>query len=141
MSLISPENVGSKNIFKWGNNFSWTYNGEVTDSIKDRVKKAGGNVEGVLRCSLSWFNHDDLDIHVIEPDGNNIYYNNKKNFDTTGKLDVDMNDAVYIGNSDEDILTCKNAGIFSVLIDRKEHKHDLKPDKVIESLYEIADLA
>ena len=45
-----------------------------TSYIKEKVKNAGGNVNGVLRCSLSWFNYDDLDIHVKEPGGNHIYY-------------------------------------------------------------------
>lgn len=86
MSLVAPVNQDAKHMFKWDNNFSWTYNGEVADSIKERVRKAGGNVSGVLRCSLSWFNYDDLDIHVREPNGNHIYFANK-----CGKLDVDMN--------------------------------------------------
>jgi hypothetical protein len=91
MSLISPINKDSKHMFKWNNNFSWAYNGEVADSIKERVKKAGGNVSGVLRCSLSWYNYDDLDIHVIEPSGNKIYFRRTKNNYTSGQLDVDMN--------------------------------------------------
>lgn len=91
VSLVAPQDSESKHIFKWGNNFSWSYNGEVTDSIKERVKNAGGNVNGVLRCSLSWFNYDDLDIHVIEPGGNEIFYGKRRNFRTTGRLDVDMN--------------------------------------------------
>jgi hypothetical protein len=91
MSLIAPVNEDSRRIFKWDNNFSWAYNGEVADSIKERVKKAGGNVNGVLRCSLSWFNYDDLDIHVREPDGNHIYYGNRSGHSTSGALDVDMN--------------------------------------------------
>lgn len=91
VSLIAPQNKNSKNMFKWGNNFSWTYNGEVADSIKERVKNAGGNVTGVLRCSLSWFNYDDLDIHIIEPNGNHIFYSQPKNTYTSGVLDVDMN--------------------------------------------------
>lgn len=91
MSLIAPKNPDSPNIMKWNNNFSWSYNGNVTDSIKERVKSAGGNVNGVLRISLSWFNFDDLDLHVIEPYKNEIYYSNKMNAKTTGRLDVDMN--------------------------------------------------
>lgn len=91
MSLIAPVNASAPNIFKWGNNFSWAYSGEVTDSIKERVKKAGGNVTGHLRCSLSWGNYDDLDIHAKEPGGNHIYYGSKSNSVTSGKLDVDMN--------------------------------------------------
>lgn len=90
MSLIAPINPEAPPIFKWGNNFSWSYEGEVTDSIKERVKAAGGNVSGVLRCSLSWFNYDDLDLHVIEPNGTHIYYR-RSSSPTSGRLDVDMN--------------------------------------------------
>jgi hypothetical protein len=91
MSLIAPVNKDSKRIFKWDNNFSWSYNGEVTDSIKERVKKAGGSVTGDLRCSLSWFNYDDLDIHLIEPKGGITIYYGRKSSPKGGKLDVDMN--------------------------------------------------
>lgn len=90
VSLVSPKDKNAMPIFKWGNNFSWSYQGEVTDSIKERVRKAGGDVTGVLRCSLSWFNGDDLDIHVIEPDGKHIHYGDKKSL-SSGTLDVDMN--------------------------------------------------
>ncbi|KHD09218.1 hypothetical protein PN36_30640 [Candidatus Thiomargarita nelsonii] len=97
MSLIAPIHLESKGIFKWANNFSWSYNGEVTDSIKDRVKKAGGRVDGILRCSLSWFNYDDLDIHVIEPNGNHIKFPKAREVQpSSGVLDVDMN----VGDSD-----------------------------------------
>jgi hypothetical protein len=91
MNVLAPVYKDVKNIFKWDNNFSWSYNGGVADSIKERVKNAGGNVNGVLRCSLSWFNYDDLDIHVREPNGNHIYYSRKENHTTSGRLDVDMN--------------------------------------------------
>ena len=91
MSLIAPVHEDSKHIFKWDNNFSWAYTGEVADSIKERVKRAGGNVTGDLRASLSWFNYDDLDIHVKEPNGTHIHYGSKVSRSTGGKLDVDMN--------------------------------------------------
>lgn len=87
MSITTCENKDARNIFQWNNNFAWSYNGDVADSdIKQRVKAAGGNVSAPLRISLGWFNTDDLDIHVIEPDGNHISFQNK-----CGKLDVDMN--------------------------------------------------
>lgn len=92
MSLIAPKYDDTPNILKWGNNFSWSYNGNVTDSIKEKVKRAGGNINGVLRISLSWFNYDDLDLHVREPGGNHIYHGNSGQIHpSSGVLDVDMN--------------------------------------------------
>lgn len=71
VSLVAPVTESAPNILKWGNNFSWTYNGEVTDSIKERVKACGGNVTGDLRFSIQWNdntpNLDDLDAHCIQP--------------------------------------------------------------------------
>lgn len=90
VSLIAPANEGAPNLFKWDNGFSWSYNGEVTDSIKERVKAAGGNVAGDLRVSLSWYNSDDLDLWVHEPSGGKIYHGSKVGR-SKGTLDVDMN--------------------------------------------------
>lgn len=87
VSLTAPQHEDSKRLFKWKNDFAWSYDGNITDSIKEKVKKAGGNVTNAkLRVSLAWFNYDDLDIHVIEPNGSHIYFRDKQ-----GKLDVDMN--------------------------------------------------
>lgn len=77
---------GPERLFKWNNNFAWSYDGDVTDSVKQRVKAAGGNINALLRVSLSWFNFDDLDLHAITPRRDHIYFVNK-----AGVLDVDMN--------------------------------------------------
>jgi hypothetical protein len=80
---------GPERLFRWNNNFAWSYDGEVADSVKQRVKRAGGNIHALLRVSLAWYNYDDLDIHCWTPkQHDHIYYGNK-----LGILDVDMNAA------------------------------------------------
>jgi hypothetical protein len=88
VSLVAPCDPESGQLFKWPNRFSWTYAGEVADSIKERVKRAGGNVSGDLCCRLAWSNYDDLDLHMKEPDGGHIYYGNKGPSSLGGQLDV-----------------------------------------------------
>lgn len=90
VSLLTSQEPDAPHLFKWNNNFSWSYTGAIADSIKERVKAAGGNVIGELRTSLSWYNHDDLDIHVVEPNNVLISYMSKLS-PSSGKLDVDMN--------------------------------------------------
>lgn len=95
VSLLTAVNKDSKSMFKWDNTFSWSYTGGITDSIKEKVKAAGGRVDGELRVSLSWSNYDDLDIHVIEPDKNHIYFRNRGiKHSSSAMLDVDANGGV-----------------------------------------------
>lgn len=91
VSLVGPANPDAPSMFKWNNGFSWSYTGGVADSIKERVKSAGGNVTGKLRISLSWSNSDDLDLHVIDPRGTETFYGNKGPSPSGCQLDVDMN--------------------------------------------------
>jgi hypothetical protein len=96
MSLIAPTNKDDKSLLQWRNNFSWSYNGNVTDAeMKNKVSRRGGNVEGVLRCSLDWSgkaNHDlDLHCNFSSPSKvGHLYYGNKSNSFIEGSLDVDI---------------------------------------------------
>lgn len=90
VTMTGPSDPEAPNLMKWDNSFAWSYTGGMADSpIKERVKMAGGNVSGWMRASLSWSNHDDLDLHFTAENKERVYYGNKK-----GKLawlDVDMN--------------------------------------------------
>lgn len=97
VSLTTSKITESKPIFKWTNNYSWTFNGNLAGEsmIKENVKNAGGKIDGLLRCSLQWNDEDtkgivDFDLHCQESDGSHIYYSNKRSGVTKGWLDVDM---------------------------------------------------
>lgn len=95
VSLIAPVNKDAKNMMKWSNPFSWAYSGNMTDSeMKERVKNAGGAVDGVLRFSIQWnagkdWNRDDFDAHCKTP-CQHIFFNHMIDSKTQGRLDVDV---------------------------------------------------
>ena len=100
VSLTAPCNKDSKSMFKWNNALGWAYSGNITDSdMKENVKNAGGNVNGVLRFSIQWNENGtdncDLDAHCIEPNGREIYfgtYRKPSKSPLSGQLDVDIID-------------------------------------------------
>lgn len=102
VTLTTSANKNSKPIFKWPNNYSWTYNGNLAGKsmIEEEVKKAGGVVDAPFRFSIMW-NEDgrdivDLDAHCVESSlaGNanyEIYFGARSCWSPRdGKLDVDM---------------------------------------------------
>jgi hypothetical protein len=109
MAITAPvhivEDKPTSKLFKWDNDFAWTYVGNISDSIKERVKAAGGATDAVMRVSLAWNNKDDLDIHAWEPNSHRIYFGNKgqRSPGNKGMLDVDMNAGSTTPNPVENI--------------------------------------
>lgn len=63
----------------------------IDAEIKARVTQAGGMYDNVdIRASLLWNNRNDLDLHVVPPSGEEVFYGHKQSA-CGGWLDVDMN--------------------------------------------------
>ena len=64
---------------------------DIDAEIQQRVEAAGGQYKNVdIRASLIWNNLNDLDLHVVPPSGEEIFYGHKQS-ECGGWLDVDMN--------------------------------------------------
>lgn len=64
---------------------------DIDAEIQQRVEAAGGQYKNVdVRASLIWNDRNDLDLHVIAPSGEEIYYGHKHSV-CKGWLDVDRN--------------------------------------------------
>lgn len=58
-------------------------------AIQSRVKSAGGS-SGRVQFSLVWAGRNDLDLHVIAPSGERVFFHNKDS-KCYAELDIDMN--------------------------------------------------
>ncbi|MBK7828093.1 hypothetical protein [Nannocystis sp.] len=96
MALVTAASADAPPILQWDaegqrNPLSWYYHAGIDAEIKRRVEGAGGQYEGVdIRASLLWDNRNDLDLHVITPAREHIYFGAKRS-GCGGWLDVDMN--------------------------------------------------
>lgn len=72
MALTAPVHPEPKQLFRWDNDFAWSYAGNMADSdIRKAVQAKGGRVDGAFRFSHSW-NHAKrnaslMDLHVFMP--------------------------------------------------------------------------
>lgn len=118
VTLLAPVDATAGSLFYWGNNFTWSYKGGLTDSAMRRaVQERGGSVDGVIRFSHSW-NHDGhrntslMDGHVFMPASNikpesgindsygnseRVGWNHRSHSKSGGVQDVDHVQAARVG--------------------------------------------
>lgn len=140
MSLVAPVHKDSTNLFKWDNNFSFSYKGEVADSMKERVKAAGGNTDGVLRFTIQWNesgdNQNDYDAHCEEPNGNHIWFSNKgRRHPSSGMLDVDIinpGNKVAVENIIYTDINKLHEGVYKFYVNLYSHRGGVGFDAEIE---------
>lgn len=69
----------------------------VINEIQNRLSRENAQ-SGEIQVSLKWDNVNDLDLHCIEPSGNEIFFA-KRVSPSGGNLDVDMNAGITYSNS------------------------------------------
>lgn len=105
----SCANGSSKPMFKWANNYSWTFNGNLAgkSQLTEMVEAKGGRTDGVFRFTHSWNeiepNQSLMDLHVFMPSnrhyedgkhdkygtGRRVGWNARQDFASGGVQDVD----------------------------------------------------
>jgi hypothetical protein len=119
VSLTTANIKESKPIFKWNNNYSWTFNGNLAgkSQLADMVEAKGGRTDGVFRFTHSWNrlepNQSLMDLHVFMPGhipsiskgnihddygyGRRVGWNNRTDYNSGGVQDVDYTDVAPKG--------------------------------------------
>ena len=78
----------------------------INDNEIDELRRDYGGSTGEVTITLAWQTIDDLDLHIVEPGGEEIYFKNKTS-SSGGTLDVDK-------NADEDLISNPIENVFYV---------------------------
>ncbi len=104
------------NLFGWGQMDGDTDVVSKLDGADDMVSQAQeiGNI-GNLKVTLMWDFEGDIDLHVIEPSGREIYYRNPQDPTTGGTLDVD-NQAGGTGSAENIYWANPPSGVYKIFL-------------------------
>lgn len=138
-TFVAPVNPDSPNILAWDNNISYAFVGDAAGavSIRQKVRDAGGSINGKLRISLSWGegNSSDYDLKVIDPI-DTICFSRKRG--KYGYLDVDANAVSIMKRPVENIIYEKIVpqGNYTVEVNLYSKRREIPAGYTIEIAYE-----
>lgn len=84
-ALSAPSGIRSSAANETGSFMRPTFSKEVAD----RIQREGGEA-GEIEIALIWHNRNDLDLHVMDPTGEEIFFGHSRSL-SGGWLDIDMN--------------------------------------------------
>lgn len=121
MSLTTSNKADSKPIFKYSNNYSQTFVGNIAgkSEIRDAVVSQGGKT-GDLRFSIMWAEGDDnsdLDAHCKLPNNRLIYFSSPNDRMTGGNLDIDITQPQHHKRSGNKVVENINFPSLNKMID------------------------
>lgn len=101
-------------LIKWSTTWDNVFNGSDPSDGDDETEEGGVSDPNMprpnpapefdasdLRITLYWNNKSDMDIHVVEPDGSRIWYNNRGPTASQGTLDIDSNSNCNVDRPNE----------------------------------------
>ena len=101
---------------------------ELIENIYDSSETFDSNTQ--MRVALSWESEDDLDLHILDPKGETIFYLNR-NSEIGGKLDLDANShAEHLYDYPIETISWKNGslvkGEYSIIVDLYKKRSNLE---------------
>lgn len=129
--LVKQTDCSSPGVYSMFHGFAISYGeGPVSAASNEETPELQGEA-GNLRVNLRWNSIDDLDLFVIDPCGNKIFYEDTVQFchDSKGKLDVDANvhEEKLTNTPQENIFwVTPHQGAYEVIVDFYEKKSDLE---------------
>lgn len=136
MAAVSNANTGAPRGRGQGGGQGGGFGGE----LGRRLAREGAQ-SGSIQVSLLWNNLNDLDLHVLTPSGERIYYGHKQS-QSRGCLDVDMNAGGRLSNEPvENIFWPPGSpvwGQFAIYVDYFS-RHDPNMDKTAYEVHLLVD--
>ena len=104
---------------------------ELSGGILNEALRNAGAKKGEITVSMLWNTTDDLDLHVVTPDGTEIFYGNS--VAAGGELDVDMQVSNFVDHPVENIFfETPEHGTYHVFVENYSDRNEGDPQVLIQ---------